>query len=110
MVKKLIYESEIITEIYIADSFIKRFLGYMFRKNPHYDVILIKPCNSIHTFFMKFSIDVLFIDEHMEVIKKIEGLRPGKAIMPLKNCQMVIEGKAGTFKNIQEKSKLIVKC
>ena len=108
MVKNLVYNLEIIAEVFIADSFTKRFLGYMFRKKPHYEAILIKPCNSIHTFFMKFPIDVLFIDENMEVLKKIDGLKPGKIIMPQKKCKMVIEGREGMFKNIKEGKRLIV--
>lgn len=108
MVKTLVYECVGIAKIFIADSFIKRFLGFMFRKEPHHEAILIKPCNSIHTFFMKFSIDVLFINENMEVIKKIEGLKPGKVIMPQKKSTMVIEGREGLFKNIKEGKKLIV--
>ena len=108
MVKTLVYESEIIAQIFIADTFIKRFLGYMFRKEPHHEGILIKPCNSIHTFFMRFPIDVLFIDENMKVVKKIANLETGKIIMPQKKCEMVIEGKSGMFKNINEGTKLIV--
>lgn len=106
MVKALVYESEIIAEMLIADSFISRFLGYMFIKSPHYEAILIKPCNSIHTFCMRFPIDVLFVNENMEVLKKIEGLKPGKIIMPQKKCKMVIEAGEGRFKNIKAGSKL----
>ena len=108
MVKNLIYNLEIIAEIFIADSFIKRFLGFMFREKPHHEAILIKPCNSIHTFFMRFPIDVLFINENMEVVKKIDGLKPGRIIMPQKKCKMVIEGKVGIFKNIKVGKKIIV--
>ena len=108
MVKTLVYECESIGEIFIADSFIKRFLGFMFRKKPHHEAILIKPCNSIHTFFMRFSIDVLFINDNMEVVKKIEALKPGKIIMPQKKSTMVIEGKAGMFENIKVGKKIIM--
>ncbi|HEX9027230.1 MAG TPA: DUF192 domain-containing protein [Clostridium sp.] len=108
MVKNLIYNLEIIAEIFIADSFIKRFLGFMFREKPHHEAILIKPCNSIHTFFMRFPIDVLFINENMEVVKKIDGLKPGRIIMPQKKCKMVIEGKAGMFKTVKVGKKIIV--
>ncbi|ADK15926.1 hypothetical protein WX45_03826 [Clostridium ljungdahlii DSM 13528] len=102
VVKILVYESKVIAEIFIADSFVKRFLGFMFRKKPHHEGILIKPCNSIHTFFMKFSIDVLFVSEDMKVIKKVEDLKPGKIIMPQGKAKMVIEGSTGTFKNVEE--------
>lgn len=108
MIKSLVYESKAIAKICIADTFIKRFLGYMFHKEPHHECILIKPCNSIHTFFMKFPLDVLFIDDNMKVVKKIENLKPGKIIMPQKQAVMVIEGKSGIFNNINEGSKLEV--
>ena len=108
MVKNLVYNLEIIAEVFIADSFTKRFLGFMFRKKPHHEAILIKPCNSIHTFFMKFPIDVLFLNEKMEIVKKIDGLKPGKIIMPQKKCTMVIEGREGMFKDIKEGKKLIL--
>lgn len=108
MVKTLVYESEVIGEIFIADSFKKRFLGFMFRKKPHYESILIKPCNSIHTYFMKFPIDVLFVNENMEIVKKIDNLKPGKIIMPQKKSKMVIEGRSRMFKNLHEGKKVIV--
>lgn len=108
MVKNLVYNLEIIAEVFIADSFIKRLLGYMFRKKPHYEAILIKPCNSIHTFFMKFPIDVLFLNGDMEVVKKIDGLKPGKIIMPQKECKVVIEAREGIFKEVKVGKKIIV--
>ena len=86
--------------VFVADNFLTRFLGYMFRKTPHHQTILIKPCNSIHTFFMNFDIDVLFINKEMEVIKKINSLSPRKIIFPVYLSVSVMEGKAGIFKNI----------
>jgi len=100
--KAIRYKKDIVANIYIADTFTKRFLGYMFRKKPHYEAILIRPCNSIHTFFMKFNIDVLFVYEEMKVIKKHEGLKPNKIIAPVKGASMVIEATEGSFKKIAE--------
>ena len=77
-------------------------MGCMFRDEPHYEAIIFKPCNSIHTFFMKFDIDVMFINENMEIIKKKENIKPGRIIMPVKEAAMVIESKAGTFKSFKE--------
>jgi uncharacterized membrane protein (UPF0127 family) len=88
---------ENIKDLYIADSFFKRFMGYMFQKEPKYEAILIKPCNSIHTFFMRFNIDVFFVDEHMQVIKIVKNLSPGKVIFPVKGACAVVEVKAGTL-------------
>jgi uncharacterized protein len=90
-----------LSNVFIADTFFKRFMGYMFRKEPHHEALLIKPCDSIHTFFMKFNIDVIFVDKDMKVLKKVENLKPGKVIMPVKEAWAVIEGKAGKFKNVE---------
>ncbi|MFA9397888.1 MAG: DUF192 domain-containing protein [Clostridiaceae bacterium] len=93
-------EKTILNDVYIADTFKKRFLGYMFQKKPKYDAILIKPCNSIHTFFMKFPIDVIFLNEEMKIVKKIENLQPSKIVFPVKSSVMVMEFKTGSFKNM----------
>jgi uncharacterized protein len=105
---KLIYDSKYICELHIADTFIKRLTGFMFKKEPHYEAIMIKPCNSIHTFFMKFQIDVLFVNEEMVVIKKIEALKNKKIIMPIKHCATIIEATAGKFKNIKIGEKITI--
>ncbi|MCB2294211.1 DUF192 domain-containing protein [Clostridium algoriphilum] len=106
MIKVLKYNSEAIINVFIADSFSKRLFGYMFRKEPHHDAILLKPCDSIHTFFMKFNIDVLFLNEHMQIIKKIESLRPGQVVTKVRGAKIVIESKEGVFNNIKEGHRL----
>lgn len=98
---------KIINDVYIADSFKNRLMGYMFKEEPHHKAILIKSCNSIHTFFMKFNIDVIFLNEDMKVIKKIEGLEPGKVIMPIKGAKMVLESSEGVFKDIKMGSSIM---
>lgn len=98
---KLICNNKVICSVYKADNFIDRLMGYMFRKKPHHEAILFIPCNSIHTFFMKFNIDILFISNDMRVIKKVEGLKRGKIVIE-KRATMVIEAKEGMFKNINE--------
>lgn len=106
MIKTLKYTDQTIINVFIADSYVKRLFGYMFRKKPHHEAIMLKPCNSIHTFFMKFNIDVLFLNEHMEVIKKIENLKPGQVIAKVIGAKIVIESKEGVLKNIKEGIKL----
>ena len=38
--------------------------------------LLIAPCNSIHTFFMTFPLDVIYLDREDKVVKLIEKLMP----------------------------------
>lgn len=97
MTKALIYNSKKIADVYIADTFMKRFLGYLLCKEQHHEAILIEPCNSIHTFLMKFTIDVLFINDNNEIIRKIEQLKPGRVVMPIKGATMVLEARTGLF-------------
>jgi uncharacterized membrane protein (UPF0127 family) len=108
MIKALKCNGEIVTQVFIADSYDTRLCGYMFRKKPHYEAILLRPCNSIHTFFMKFNIDVLFLNEHMEVIKKIENLGSGQIVHKVTGAKLVIESKEGSFNNINVGNKLFL--
>lgn len=54
-----------------------------------------EPCNSIHTFGMRFPIDVLFIDASNRILKAIRTLGPGKVAGPVKGGSAVIEIAAG---------------
>jgi uncharacterized protein len=38
--------------------------------------LLIKPTNSVHMFFMRFAIDVVFLDRELVVKKIVEALAP----------------------------------
>jgi uncharacterized membrane protein (UPF0127 family) len=38
--------------------------------------LLIRPTNSVHMFFMRFAIDVVFVDRELAVRKIVETLRP----------------------------------
>lgn len=101
LIKMQITDDTIIPEIYVADKYIKKLMGYMFRKRPHYNAILFTGCNSIHTYFMKFPIDVLFLDYKYQVMKYCEALEHGNVVMPIKGACYVLEGRAGLFKDIK---------
>ncbi len=54
-------------DIYVAESFSDRLMGFMGKTNIHYGILFPK-CNSIHTFFMKEEIDVIGLNEKNEII------------------------------------------
>tara|TARA_R110000868_G_scaffold164359_3_gene396855 strand:+ start:786 stop:1133 length:348 start_codon:yes stop_codon:yes gene_type:complete len=84
----------------IADTFISRARGLMFRKDlSDFDGMLIAPCNSIHTVGMLFSIDVVFLNKKFEVIKIIENLKPYRMTRPYFKAFQVLELAAGTLAN-----------
>jgi len=57
----------------------------------------IKPCNQVHMFFMKYAIDVVFIDKDHRVVRLVEGLAPGKISPKVPEAQSVIELPVGTI-------------
>ncbi|QHS22506.1 DUF192 domain-containing protein [Virgibacillus sp. MSP4-1] len=86
-------------------TFWKRFRGLMFRLSPIKDEgIFICPCNSIHMFFMFFPIDVVFLDEHHQVVKTIVHLKPWHVVRPVKHAVSAIELPSGTIHKYQIKT------
>jgi uncharacterized protein len=41
--------------------------------------ILLRPASSVHTFFMRFPIDVVFLDGDLRVVEIVADLRPWRA-------------------------------
>ena len=59
--------------------------------------LIIAPCTSIHTFFMRFSIDAAFVDRASRVIRAIPDLKPWRATRIYPSAAMVVELPAGTL-------------
>ena len=58
-------------QIEIAETFFRRLRGLMGRKKlSQGHGLLLSPCSSVHMLFMRFSIDVVYVDKNF-VIKKI---------------------------------------
>ena len=85
-------------EIRKATGFIDRLRGLMYVKHlPRGHAILLEPCNSIHTFGMRFAIDVLFLDASSRIIKAIRSLSPGKIAGPVAGAHAVLETSGGSL-------------
>ena len=78
-------------KIILADSIFKRFKGLMFKKD--FDECMLF-CNlkdsSIHTLFMKFEIDIYFLDSDKVIIEKT-SLKPWKVYRPKKSAKYILE-------------------
>jgi uncharacterized protein len=61
----------------LAASFTNRLRGLLGRKGlASGEGLVIRPAGSIHTFFMRFPIDVVFLDQGGVVVKRVSNLRP----------------------------------
>ena len=88
----------LLSDLKIASSFIARTKGLL----GTHDLALgsglwIHRCNSIHTFFMRYSLDCIFLDKDMHVCKLVRDVKPGRVVWPIWDAASVIEMKAGSL-------------
>ena len=61
----------------VADTMLTRFMGLMGRRSlAAGHGLLIRPSNGVHTFWMRFAIDVLLLDKEHRVLSAYGNLRP----------------------------------
>jgi uncharacterized membrane protein (UPF0127 family) len=64
----------------IAETPLRRLKGLLGRRElPAGDGIFIRPAPSIHTAFMRFPIDAVFVDRDLTVVGVVDELRPWRA-------------------------------
>jgi len=61
---------------------------------PEDEALIIAPCNAVHTFFMRFAIDVVFVAKDGRVLKACRGVRPWRVAVAWR-AFAVIEGAPG---------------
>lgn len=96
----------------VANNLLSRMKGLMFSADlPDCDGFLIRPCNSIHTFFMRYPLDILFMDQDFKIIKVLYDLSPWKMTWIYFKSYQVLEMKAGTLsKKVNSGEKLEAVC
>ncbi len=96
IVRNLDREVVLATRVRQADTFGLRLRGLMFRSAlAEGEGLLIVPCQAVHTHFMRFPIDVLFLDEQDRVIHLIRSMRPWRQSPYVKGAKAVLELAAG---------------
>ena len=76
----------------IADSPFSRIKGLLGKNGLNRgEALVIRPCNSIHTFFMRFTIDVLFVNKNNRVVKAVSCLKPFRLSAIYLGASFVIE-------------------
>ncbi len=101
-------KSNVISDAKLADSFISRALGLMFKKRlKEGSGLLIKynpqlRSSAIHCFFMRFVIDLIFIDDEKRVID-LKTLPPWRVYTPRGRPLWVLEVNEGVIeeKNVE---------
>ena len=98
-----------------TQSVTERIEGWFSKKNAESgEGLLIAPCSSVHTFGMKFSFDLLFLDGESRVIKVISNLKPnriawaGWKAMLLPWTYQALELPAGAAEGVLEGERLVI--
>lgn len=77
---------------------VSRGIGLMGKKGlPPEGGLIIEPCSGVVSFFMRFPIDVVFIDANGEVVHLVEDLHPWKASKIVRASKKVVELPTGTI-------------
>lgn len=83
-----------------ANNFYARFKGLMGRKClAKNEAMLITACNQVHTFNMHFTIDVIYLDKSMRVVR-IDTIPPRKIGPYIKTAASVLEAAEGTASSL----------
>ena len=79
----------------VADTWVRRLRGALLRRSlPSDEGFVLRPAFSIHTMFMQFPIDVLFLDQDLKVLKISAAVRPFHTAS-CRGAREVVELRAG---------------
>lgn len=83
-------------KIYHAHTFYRRFLGWMGRQAiDEEEALILSPCRAVHTCFLKFPLDVVFVAADGRVLLTLTALQPFRFSPYVRHSRMVIELPAG---------------
>jgi len=83
----------------VAEGFFARLIGLLNRKSLNQgEALVLSPSNSIHSFFMRFTIDAIFLDKAAKVIAALPSFKPFRLSGVYFNSHTVIELPADTIR------------
>ena len=91
----LVRDGKVLATLEVATSVRDRTRGLLGRDGID-GAILLRPAKSVHTFRMRFPIDVAFCDRDLRVVK-VTTLARNRATLPVVKAHAVIESEAGTM-------------
>lgn len=91
---------DLASNLQIADTLLSRTKGLLGRKSfTRGEGLWIKRCNSIHTVFMNFPIDAVFVDDDLKVVSVYHHLKPWRITRLHLRASSVFELPAGTVES-----------
>lgn len=92
--------NELAANLVLADTLFSRMAGLLGRKKLVCgEGLWIKPCKGVHSFGMRFPIDIVFLDQQLRVIAVSHSLPPNRLTRLYLNATSVLELPSGTVMN-----------
>jgi len=94
-------DRELVPEVRLVTNFFSRLMGLMGRPGlPENEALLFSSCNSIHTCFMRFAIDVIFVSDKGVVVDVVPAMKPWRFLAPRRGAEHTIEMTAGRAESL----------
>jgi uncharacterized membrane protein (UPF0127 family) len=65
---------------HVAKTFLDRLVGLAFSSSPRAMALLLPHCRSVHTFGMRFPLDLYWLDARGEVVRVDRGVPPWRIV------------------------------
>jgi uncharacterized protein len=86
--------------IRVAHTLGSRMRGFILSTPPAAgEGLFLAPCRGVHTYWMRFPLDVLFLDEHGGVIAAHAGLAPGRRTPIYRTARFALELPEGAIQS-----------
>ncbi len=94
-------DGQLVCRCRVATSFASRFRGLMgLAQLPPGSGLLLPRTGSVHTHFMRFPIDVVFLDSELRIVSIVTALRPWR-LAAAKAASSVLELAAGECERLE---------
>jgi uncharacterized protein len=75
---------------YVARRFSERLIGLAWTRSPRADALLLPRCRSVHTFGMRFPLDLYWLDVAGDIVRVDRGVGPWRVVR-CRRARCVIE-------------------
>ncbi|MGE0885038.1 MAG: DUF192 domain-containing protein [Blastocatellales bacterium] len=91
-------------KVVLANTFFTRLRGLIGRRRlAPAEALWLRPCNGVHTWWMHYAIDVIFLDRELRIVKLVENMRPFRLTAPHRAARSVLEMPANSISRAQLK-------
>jgi uncharacterized protein len=81
---------DFVLDTHVARGFRERLLGLAWSRSPRAAALLLPRCRSVHTFGMRFPLDLFWLGPGGEIVRVDRGVRPWR-VVACRGARAVIE-------------------